>query len=131
MWWKYRFIDVKFFKNFVQFIITNTSNLYSYNSLAKSLNSNENTIKSADYIIDIGLFAGKNGGKILYQGNSSEFKNIRSNGVRAIVFDDDDELVTAKIAYPDDKELLIVTKKGRLLDLKKRKQESRVEIQEG
>jgi predicted AAA+ superfamily ATPase len=38
--------DVKFFKNFVQFIISNTSNLYSYNSLAKSLNSNENTIKS-------------------------------------------------------------------------------------
>jgi predicted AAA+ superfamily ATPase len=38
--------DVKFFKNFVQFILSNTSNLYSYNSLAKALNSNENTVKT-------------------------------------------------------------------------------------
>jgi len=37
--------DAKFFKNFVQFIISNSSNLYSYNSLAKNVNSNENTIK--------------------------------------------------------------------------------------
>jgi len=38
--------DSKFFKTFVQFILSNTSNLYSYNSLAKAINSNENTIKS-------------------------------------------------------------------------------------
>lgn len=38
--------DVKFFKNFVQFVLSNISNLYSYNSLAKALNSNENTVKT-------------------------------------------------------------------------------------
>jgi DNA gyrase subunit A len=44
--------------------------------------------------------------------NLSEFKNIRSNGVRAITFEDNDELVTAKIVYEEDKEIFIVTKKG-------------------
>jgi len=38
--------DVKFFRDFVNFVISNTANLYSYNSLAKAVNSNENTVKS-------------------------------------------------------------------------------------
>ena len=42
--------------------------------------------------------------------NLSEFSNIRSNGVRAIVLDDDDALITAKIANQDIKYLFIVTK---------------------
>ena len=42
--------------------------------------------------------------------NLSEFSNIRSNGVRAIVLDDDDALITAKIAASDTKYLFIVTK---------------------
>ncbi len=42
--------------------------------------------------------------------NLSEFSNIRSNGVRAIVLDEDDALITAKIANPDTKYLFIVTK---------------------
>ncbi len=42
--------------------------------------------------------------------NLSEFSNIRSNGVRAIVLDEDDALITAKIACPDTKYLFIVTK---------------------
>ena len=42
--------------------------------------------------------------------NLSEFSNIRSNGVRAIVLDEDDSLITAKIACPDTKYLFIVTK---------------------
>jgi len=42
--------------------------------------------------------------------NLSEFSNIRSNGVRAIVLDDDDTLITAKIANQDIKYLFIVTK---------------------
>jgi len=42
--------------------------------------------------------------------NLSEFSNIRSNGVRAIVLDDDDTLITAKIANQDVKYLFIVTK---------------------
>lgn len=42
--------------------------------------------------------------------NLSEFSNIRSNGVRAIVLDDDDALITAKIADQTIKYLFIVTK---------------------
>ncbi len=42
--------------------------------------------------------------------NLSEFSNIRSNGVRAIVLDEDDALITAKIAHLDTKYLFIVTK---------------------
>ncbi len=44
--------------------------------------------------------------------NLAEFKNIRSVGVRAITLDDDDELVTAKVATKEIKNLFIVTKKG-------------------
>jgi len=53
--------------------------------------------------------------------NLSEFKNVRQTGVRAITFEDDDELVTAKIIYPDDKEILIVTKKGQIIRFEKDK----------
>jgi len=42
--------------------------------------------------------------------NLSEFSNIRSNGVRAIVLDDDDALITAKIADQSIKYLFILTK---------------------
>ncbi|MDF1875534.1 DNA gyrase subunit A [Sulfurimonas sp. SAG-AH-194-I05] len=42
--------------------------------------------------------------------NLSEFNNIRSNGVRAIVLDEDDALIRAKIACPDTKYLFILTK---------------------
>ncbi len=42
--------------------------------------------------------------------NLSEFSNIRSNGVRAIVLDDNDALITAKIADRSIKYLFIVTK---------------------
>ncbi len=42
----------------------------------------------------------------------SEFKNIRSVGVRAITLDENDALVDARIVMPDDKYLFIATKKG-------------------
>jgi DNA gyrase subunit A len=42
--------------------------------------------------------------------NLSEFSNIRSNGVKAINLDDDDSLITAKIAGPEIKYLFIMTK---------------------
>ena len=54
------------------------------------------------------VFFTKNG--IVKRTNLSEFSNIRSNGVRAIVLDDDDTLITAKIADKDVKYLFIVTK---------------------
>ncbi len=47
---------------------------------------------------------------IVKRTNLSEFSNIRSNGVRAIVLDDDDELITAKIATQETQYLFIVTK---------------------
>lgn len=44
--------------------------------------------------------------------NLSEFKNIRSVGVRAITLDENDNLVTAKVVTEEAKNLFIVTKKG-------------------
>ncbi|MDD3342811.1 MAG: DNA gyrase subunit A [Sulfurospirillaceae bacterium] len=55
-------------------------------------------------------FFTKNG--VIKRTNLSEFKNIRSVGVRAITLDDDDELVTAKVVTHDTKNLFIVTQKG-------------------
>jgi len=54
------------------------------------------------------VFFTKNG--VVKRTNLSEFSNIRSNGVRAIVLDEDDELITAKIADKETKYLFIVTK---------------------
>ncbi len=54
------------------------------------------------------VFFTKNG--VVKRTNLSEFSNIRSNGVRAINLDDDDALITAKIANQEIKYLFIVTK---------------------
>jgi len=54
------------------------------------------------------VFFTKNG--VVKRTNLSEFSNIRSNGVRAIVLDEDDELITAKIADQNVQYLFIVTK---------------------
>ncbi len=54
------------------------------------------------------VFFTKNG--VVKRTNLSEFSNIRSNGVRAIVLDDDDALITAKIADKEIQYLFIVTK---------------------
>ncbi len=53
------------------------------------------------------VFFTKNG--IVKRTNLSEFANVRSNGVRAIVLDDDDILVTAKISTKDTRYLFILT----------------------
>ncbi|WP_456380836.1 DNA gyrase subunit A, partial [Hydrogenimonas sp.] len=55
-------------------------------------------------------FFTKNG--IVKRTNLSEFKNIRSVGVRAITLDEDDELVTCKIVLPETQWLFVLTKKG-------------------
>ena len=55
-------------------------------------------------------FFTKNG--IVKRTNLSEFKNIRSVGVRAIRLDESDELVDARIVFPEDQNLFAVTKKG-------------------
>jgi len=55
-------------------------------------------------------FFTKNG--VVKRTNLNEFSNIRSNGVKAIVLDESDELVTAKILEEDAKEVFIVTQNG-------------------
>jgi DNA gyrase subunit A len=69
----------------------------------------QSIIPTTDFSEDKGLvFFTKNG--VVKRTNLSEFSNIRSNGVRAIVLDDDDALVNAKIANQDIRFLFIVTK---------------------
>jgi len=66
-------------------------------------------IPTTDFSEDKGLvFFTQNG--VVKRTNLSEFSNIRSNGVRAIVLDDDDALITAQIANQDIRYLFIVTK---------------------
>ena len=52
---------------------------------------------------------------IVKRTNLSEFSNVRSNGVRAIVLDEDDALITAHIATKDTKYLFIVTQKAQCI----------------
>jgi len=69
----------------------------------------QSIIPTTDFSEEKGLvFFTKNG--VVKRTNLSEFSNIRSNGVRAIVLDDNDELITAKIADQSIKYLFIVTK---------------------
>ncbi len=58
-------------------------------------------------------FFTKNG--VVKRTNLSEFKNIRSVGVRAITLDEDDELVTCKIVLPEIRNLFILTHKGQCI----------------
>ncbi len=58
-------------------------------------------------------FFTKNG--IVKRTSLSEFSNIRSNGVRAIVLDDLDEIVTAKITDPSSQFLMIFTSLGQCI----------------
>ncbi len=68
-------------------------------------------IPTTDFNDDKGLvFFTKNG--IVKRTNLNEYSNIRSNGVRAINLDEDDELVESKIVMPKTKWLFVATKKG-------------------
>ena len=66
-------------------------------------------IPTTDFSEDKGLVLFTQKG-VVKRTNLSEFSNIRSNGVRAIVLDVDDNLITAKIANKNVKYLFIVTK---------------------
>jgi len=69
----------------------------------------QSIIPTTDFSQEKGLvFFTKNG--VVKRTNLSEFSNIRNNGVRAIVLDDNDALITAKIANKEIKYLFIVTK---------------------
>jgi DNA gyrase subunit A len=64
---------------------------------------------------------------IVKRTNLSEFSNIRSNGVRAIILDEDDTLVKAKIATREVKYLFIVTQKAQCIkfDIDKTREQGR------
>ena len=57
----------------------------------------------------------------------SEFSNIRSNGVRAIVLDEGDEIVTAKITLPESQNLMVFTSLGQCIrfDISKTREQGR------
>ncbi len=68
-------------------------------------------IPTTDFNDDKGLvFFTKNG--IVKRTNLKEYSNVRSNGVRAINLDEEDELVESKIVKADTKWLFVATKKG-------------------
>jgi len=62
------------------------------------------------------VFFTKNG--IVKRTKLSEYSNIRSNGVRAINLDEDDEIITAEIVAPETKWLFLVTQKGQCIRFK-------------
>jgi DNA gyrase subunit A len=64
---------------------------------------------------------------IVKRTNLSEFSNIRSNGVRAIVLDDADEMVTAKITNVESQYLMIFTSLGQCIrfDIEKTRDQGR------
>lgn len=70
-------------------------------------------------------FFTKNG--VVKRTSLSEFSNIRSNGVRAIVLDEDDEIVTAKITDENSKYLMIFTSLGQCIrfDIDKTREQGR------
>ncbi|MBL0721306.1 MAG: DNA topoisomerase (ATP-hydrolyzing) subunit A, partial [Sulfurovum sp.] len=57
----------------------------------------------------------------------SEFSNIRSNGVRAIILDEDDEIVTAEITFGESKYIMIFTALGQVIrfDINKTRNQGR------
>lgn len=59
--------------------------------------------------------------------NLSEFSNIRSNGVKAILLDEDDSIITAKIADKNIKYLFIMTKMAQCIkfDMEKTRDQGR------
>ncbi len=59
------------------------------------------------------VFFTKNG--IVKRTSLKEYSNIRSNGVRAINLDEDDEIVEAKIVKPETQWLFVATKKGQCI----------------
>lgn len=59
------------------------------------------------------VFFTRNG--VIKRTSLNEFSNIRSNGVRAIVLDDADEIVTAKIADIDTQYIMIFTSLGQCI----------------
>ena len=74
-------------------------------------------IPTSDFSEEKGLiFFTRNG--IVKRTSLKEYSNIRSNGVRAINLDDDDEIVEARIVKPEAKWFFIATKLGQCIRFK-------------
>jgi len=74
-------------------------------------------IPTTDFDEDKGLvFFTRNG--IVKRTNLKEYSNIRSNGVRAINLDEDDEIVEARIVKPEAQWLFVATKMGQCIRFK-------------
>jgi DNA gyrase subunit A len=74
-------------------------------------------IPTTDFDEDKGLvFFTKNG--IVKRTNLKEYSNIRSNGVRAINLDENDEIVEARIVKPEAQWLFVATKMGQCIRFK-------------
>ncbi|WP_455756418.1 DNA gyrase subunit A [Sulfurimonas sp.] len=86
----------------------------------------QSIIPTTDFSEDKGLVFFTQKG-VVKRTNLSEFSNIRSNGVRAIVLDDNDALITAKIADQSVKYLFIVTKLAQCIkfDIEKTREQGR------
>ena len=83
-------------------------------------------IPTTDFSEDKGLVFFTQRG-VVKRTNLSEFSNIRSNGVRAIVLDDNDTLITAHIADQSIKYLFIMTKLAQCIkfDIEKTREQGR------
>jgi DNA gyrase subunit A len=83
-------------------------------------------IPTTDFSEDKGLVFFTQRG-VVKRTNLSEFSNIRSNGVRAIVLDDEDTLITAHIADQSIKYLFIMTKLAQCIkfDIEKTREQGR------
>tara|TARA_B100000925_G_scaffold245423_1_gene195427 strand:- start:5306 stop:8053 length:2748 start_codon:yes stop_codon:yes gene_type:complete len=73
--------------------------LKKLNNTVLIVEHDEDTIKSADYIVEIGPGAGKSGGEVLFQGKLNEFKNSSISE-------------TAKFIYKSEKKYLITKVKS-------------------
>jgi DNA gyrase subunit A len=71
-------------------------------------------IPTSDFAEDKSLaFFTKNG--VVKRTSLSDFSNIRTNGVRAIVLDDDDEIVTASVTFENSHYLMIFSALGQVI----------------
>ncbi|MFA7084660.1 MAG: DNA gyrase subunit A [Arcobacteraceae bacterium] len=83
-------------------------------------------IPTTDFDVSKSLaFFTRNG--VVKRTSLSEFANIRSNGVRAIVLDDNDEIVTAKITTTESQYLMVFTSLGQCIrfDIEKTRDQGR------
>ena len=86
----------------------------------------QSIIPTTDFSAEKSLvFFTKNG--VVKRTNLGEFSNIRSNGVKAINLDDDDSIITAKIANQEVKQLFMMTKLAQCIkfDIEKTRDQGR------